>query len=159
MKLRSVDRTKQAAEKLGLSIEILKMNETTRTAMDAAKACKCETGQIVKSMIFETKATGSLVLMLVAGDRQVNMVLAAKLAGGPLVRADPKKVRAQTGFAIGGVAPIGHLCELPVWIDEALMQHETVWAAAGAPDTLFSVSPVLLADKTGATIAKLAHTN
>ena len=139
---RSVNRVRAAAVASGLDITIEKMPESTRTALEAATACRCAIGQIVKSMIFEGGQTGTLKLLLVSGDHEVDLSQAARVFDEPLGRADPKRVRAQTGFAIGGVSPIGHKSAIQAWMDESLLNHTDVWAAAGAPNAVFRVSPV-----------------
>lgn len=102
---KSVKRVKKAIGELGLTVSVQRMPETTRTAQDAAVACGCEVGQIVKSMIFEGVETGKLKLLLVSGQHDVDLTKAPELFGEPLTRADPKRVRSETGFAIGGVSP------------------------------------------------------
>ena len=151
---RSGERVLDAIESLGLNSKIVTMPATTRTAEDAAKACQCEVAQIVKSLIFERHDDHTLVLLLIAGNNKADMDLAARLLGTSLDRADPKKVRTDTGFAIGGVAPIGHLCDLPVYMDPDLMDHDIVWAAAGAPNAVFNVDPKALFKATGAHLFK-----
>ncbi len=144
----SVARVHQSAADLGLDIEIITMPSSTRTAQEAAEACGCLVGQIVKSLIFQRHDNEELVLLLIAGDNQAELDLAADLVGSTLDRADPKKVRAETGFAIGGVAPIGHKTDLQVYMDPALLKHDVVWAAAGAPNSVFSVDPDALKQAT-----------
>lgn len=151
-KKNSTERVREAAEALGLDIEILSMPASTRTAEEAAAACGCDVAQIVKSLIFERKDNQALVLLLIAGNNRADMKLVAKVIGTKLDRASPDKVRTETGFAIGGVAPIGHLCDLPVYIDPDLLTFETVWAAAGAPNAVFEVSPKALLSATGASL-------
>lgn len=102
--------------------------------------------------MFERSDRASLVLLLVAGDHQADLSLASRVIGADLVRADPKRVRHETGFAIGGVAPLGHLVSLPVYMDGALLEHDIVWAAAGAPNAVFSVSPRALLAATTAVV-------
>ena len=153
---KSVKRVQRAAEELGLSIEVMRMGESTRTAEDAARACGCEVARIVKSLIFAGETSGDLVLLLVSGSNQVDRAKAAAAVGEPLTRADANDVRARTGFAIGGVSPIGHLNAPRIWIDETLMGFETVWAAAGAPDAVFEITPTALIQATGAVAAPLA---
>lgn len=148
---KSVKRVERAAEALGLEIEIKRMGETTRTAEDAAAACGCDVAQIVKSLIFKGETSGDLILLLVSGANQVDLAEAARAVGEPLARADANEVRARTGFAIGGVSPIGHLEAPRVWIDRDLFKWATVWAAAGAPDAVFSITPDALKTATGAT--------
>ena len=117
------------------------MPATTRTAEDAAAACECKVHQIVKSLIFEGANSGALKLLLVSGAHQAEMVLAEAATGEPLRRADPNRVQSETGFAIGGVAPLDHKSPIPCWMDEMLLRFDRVWAAAGAPDTVFRVDP------------------
>ncbi|UWQ16861.1 YbaK/EbsC family protein [Jannaschia sp. M317] len=138
---KSVARVETAAKAAGLDITVQRMPDSTRTAQEAAAACGCAVAQIVKSMIFEGQNSGTLKLLLVSGDRTVDLDQAALHLGEPLSRADPKRVRSETGFAIGGVAPIGHLSMRDCWMDAALLSQETVWAAAGAPNAVFCVVP------------------
>lgn len=137
----SMARVEAAAQDLDLDISIKQMPDTTRTAQEAAEACECTVGQIIKSLIFEGAETGKLKLLLVSGAHDVKLDQAKALFGEDLQRADPRRVRKETGFAIGGVSPIGHLTELESWMDTALLQYETVWAAAGAPHAVFSIDP------------------
>jgi prolyl-tRNA editing enzyme YbaK/EbsC (Cys-tRNA(Pro) deacylase) len=113
-------------------------------------------GQIVKSLIFRGRDSGALVLLLVSGANRVAMDRAAAAAGEPLERAAADEVRARTGFAIGGVAPVGHIEAPRIWIDRDLMRFATVWAAAGAPDAVFAIAPGDLLRATGAVPARLA---
>ena len=155
MKPSSTERTQNAAEELNLPIELREMSASTRTAEEAAQACACTLGQIVKSLVFQGAKSNSLLLLLIAGDKQMDLEVAAQTIGEPLIRADPKRVRKETGFAIGGVAPIGHLTPMPIWMDNNLLKHDKVWAAAGAPNMVFEVSPTMLAEKVGAKVANL----
>lgn len=132
------------------------MGASTRTAEDASRACGCAVGQIVKSLIFRGRESGALVLLLVSDANRVDSDLAAAAAGEPLDRADADEVRARTGFAICGVAPIGHLEQPRILIDRDLLQYQVVWAAAGAPDAVFAIASADLARATGATAARLA---
>jgi len=153
---KSVGRVARAAEALGLSVEIRRMGESTRTAADAAAACGCDVAQIVKSLIFQGRDSRALVLLLVSGANRVDPEKAATAVGEPLDRVDAGDVRARTGFAIGGVAPIGHLEAPRIWMDRSLMDWPVVWAAAGAPDAVFEVAPGDLLQATGAALADLA---
>jgi len=141
---KSVKRVETAAQESSLEIEVVRMPQSTRTAADAAHACGCSAAQIVKSMIFEGKESGALKLLLVSGAHDVDLKIAAQTVGEGLIRADPKRVRAETGFAIGGVAPIGHLHPIETWMDTLLLDYDLVWAAAGTPDAVFAVSPIAL---------------
>ncbi len=152
---KSVKRVERVAVELGLDITVVRMGESTRTAEDAAQACGCEVARIVKSLIFQGETSGELVLLLINGASRADMVKAAAAAGEALVRADANDVRARTGFAIGGVSPIGHLEPPKIWMDEILLGFETVWAAAGAPDAVFEIAPQVLCGVTGARAAEL----
>lgn len=146
----SLARVEQAAVDLGLSITVVEMPESTRTAVEAATACDCEVGQIVKSLVFTGSETGDLFLFLVCGDNQVDIEKAAIAAEQPLERADPSLVRKKTGFAIGGVSPIGHKQPIVTFADEDLLNYQEVWAAAGTPRAVFAVDPTSLIKKTKA---------
>lgn len=140
----SMARVILAADKLGLTIDVRRMEQSTRTAEDAAAACGCEVGQIVKSLIFENAQDQSLVLLLVSGRHNADMQYLSDAYGLNLKRCDARRVRNETGFAIGGVAPIGHLNPPLCYFDECLLDHQLVWAAAGRPDSVFSVDPKAL---------------
>ena len=147
---KSLNRVKRALAEAGLDCEVLEMPGETRTAAQAAAAAGCEIDQIAKSIIFRGEHTGHVVLFLTAGGNQVSAEKASAVAGQPLGKADADLIRAETGFAIGGVAPIGHLIEVPAFLDPRLLDFGTVWAAAGTPRHIFSVNPVDLQRVTGA---------
>jgi prolyl-tRNA editing enzyme YbaK/EbsC (Cys-tRNA(Pro) deacylase) len=128
------------------------MEQSTRTAEDAARACGCEVAQIVKSLIFEDGASGKLVLVLVSGRHNADTDFIGSTYGLELKRCDARRVRDETGFAIGGVAPIGHLSQPAVNMDSLLLTFPTVWCAAGRPDSVFSVTPSELRDAVHAAI-------
>ncbi|MFV0260411.1 MAG: YbaK/EbsC family protein [Acidimicrobiales bacterium] len=145
----SVERVRRAAGDLGLTIEVVEYPDGTRTAADAAGAVGCDVAQIVKSMIFD--ADGEIVLALTSGANQVDTDALAALAGVTACRrADPDRVREATGYAIGGVAPIGHPAPVRTWIDPTLLEHDQVWAAAGTPRHVFAVDPAELVTVTDA---------
>lgn len=146
----STGRVERALRSAGIEPRIARMTQSTRTAAEAARACGCEVGQIVKSLVFRGARSGKAVLILAAGDRRVNEESAAQAIGEPIERADPRYVREVTGFAIGGVAPIGQLEPIETWMDAHLLGFDSVWAAAGAPNAVFTVSPLALERATGA---------
>ena len=148
----SIERVELAAKAANLPIFIQRMDQSTRTAQEAADACGCMLDQIVKSLIFEGAETGALKLLLVAGGNRIDMALAPDYVGEGLIRADPRLVRERTGFAIGGVAPIGHLQPIDCFMDRKLLDFTQVWAAAGRPDSVFRVDPHKLLKVTGATV-------
>ncbi len=145
-------RVKGAAESFGLSVTPRIMPEKTRTAEEAAAACGCEVGEIVKSLVFRGTTSGNGVLLLVSGVNRVDEEKVAGPVGEPIMRPDAAFVRALTGFAIGGIPPLGHATPLPTFIDRDLLAYETVWAAAGTPNAVFSVDPKALAAAIGAVI-------
>ena len=131
------------------------MSQSTRTAGEAAAACGCEVAQIVKSMIFENAAGGTLILCLTSGINQVNTSYLSKVYRVSLKQCDTHRVRDETGFAIGGLAPIGHLNPIMILMDKTLLRFDHVWAAAGRPDSVFQVKPQKLADAVDARIIKV----
>ncbi len=146
-----------AAAAAGLAIEVERFPEGTRTAGDAARAVGCDVAQIVKSLVF--MADEEPVLALLSGaDRLDPERLATALGASVIRRADGDEARAATGFAIGGVPPMGHPRPLTVLMDEHLLAHDVVWAAAGLPDAVFRVSPRALQAAAGARVAALAAT-
>lgn len=149
---RSVDRVRAAAEAAGLTLDLREMPQTTHTAEEAAAACGTSVGQIVKSLIFKKAESGEPVLLLVSGANRVDQQAVKAELGEALARMDARAVRELTGFAIGGVAPLGSLTPLATYIDADLMQFDTVWAAAGAPNAVFEVDPRKLAQAAGAKV-------
>lgn len=149
---KSVNRVKAAAHAAGLEIEVITLPVSARTAADAAAGLDCAVGQIAKSLLFEGADSGKLKLVLVSGAHNLDLSRADEVFGEGLVRADPKRVRSETGFAIGGVAPIGHLCEIETFMDSALMQYGCVWGAGGAPETVFAIAPDQLQSVTSAVL-------
>jgi Cys-tRNA(Pro) deacylase len=135
-----------AAQALGLAIEIVEFEQTTRSAQEAAEAIGCEVAQIVKSLCFVVN--GRSTICLVSGANQLDERKLAALAGvgrKQVKRADAETVKATTGFSIGGVPPFGHITAVSIYIDTDLMQYEVVWAAAGTPFAVFACAPTDLA--------------
>ena len=150
-----MDRVVAAAAAAGLAVTIQRFPEGTRTAADAARAVGCDVAQIVKSLVFLVDER-PVVALISGADRLDPARLAAAMGGGEVRRADGDAVRAQTGFAIGGVPPIGHARPLPVLMDRRLFDHDEVWAAAGRPDAVLAAAPDELCRVAGARVADLA---
>ena len=150
--MKSTERVRAAAAAAGLTLDIHEMPQTTRTAEEAAAACGTSVAQIVKSLVFRKAESGEPVLILVSGANRVEQTAIKAAIGEALDRVDANQVRALTGFAIGGVAPLGSLTPLATFMDADLMQFQTVWAAAGAPNAVFEVDPRALAEATGAKV-------
>ena len=153
---KSLKRVVAALDAAGVRAKILETGDETRTAEQAASAAGCALDQIVKSILFRGEVTGGLHLFLTAGGNRVDPEGAARLAGEPMGRADGALVRQVTGFAIGGVAPVGHLSPLPAWADPRLMDFAVVWAAAGTPRHIFPVAPDVLLRLSGARLGAFA---
>ena len=154
-RVKSTDRVRAAALAAGLAMRIEAMPQSTRTAEEAAAACGTSVAQIVKSLVFRKVESGEPVLLLVSGKNRVDEDAIAAQLGERLERLDARTVREITGFAIGGVAPVGSLTPLATFMDADLMQFETIWAAAGAPHAVFQTAPRQLAEAIGARIITL----
>ena len=137
----SARRVQQALEARGVAMQVVELPGSTRSAPEAARAIGCDVAQIVKSLLFKTKKTGRPVLVLASGVNRVDEKKLRRLVGEKIGKADADFVRAHTGFAIGGVPPIGHKEPLDAWIDEDLLQHDQLWAAAGTPHAVFALAP------------------
>jgi prolyl-tRNA editing enzyme YbaK/EbsC (Cys-tRNA(Pro) deacylase) len=148
-------RVQDALSALGSAARMREMPASTRTAADAAAACGCAEGAIVKSLIFRGAGSGQGILVLTSGANRVHEARLGRQLGETLERADADFVRAATGYAIGGVPPLGHPAPLPTWIDDNLLVPAEVWAAAGTPRHVFVVAPADLVVATGATVAVL----
>ena len=142
---------------LGDKFEVLEFDASTRTAADAAAAIGCEVAQIAKSLIFRGATSGRAVLIIASGVDRDDEKKAAAAIGEPIGRADADFVREATGFAIGGVPPIGHKTPPVTLIDDDLFQHETIWAAAGTPNAVFRLTPERLAELTGGRRSRIAQ--
>ena len=138
---KSLKRVKAALDTAGMTIDILELGPETRTAQQAADAAGCTVDQIAKSIIFATKTSGDCILFVTAGGNQVDPAKAAELVGDDLVKADATAIRAQTGFAIGGVSPIGHLTPTKGFFDPKLLEYAVIYAAAGTPRHIFAINP------------------
>lgn len=127
-----------------------------RTAQDAADALGCDVDQIAKSIMLRGETSGLALLFITAGGRQVDLARASELAGEPLGKADAALIRAQTGFAIGGVSPIGHLIAPRAWFDPRLQDFELIWAAAGTPHHVFGLNPARMMKISGSEVIDFA---
>lgn len=148
----SLGRVQQALQKIGIESEIKELPQSTRTAEEAAQAVGCHVQQIVKSLIFRTSDSNQPVLILTSGANRVNEGAVAEKVGENLAMADPEFVREQTGFAIGGVAPVGLTQPIQTYIDQDLVHCDEIWAAAGTPRAVFRLTPEELVRATGGEI-------
>lgn len=150
----AVERVKTHAAQHGLTIEVRRFAEGTRTAEDAARAIGCEVAQIVKSLVY-VAGEGVVVVLVSGADRVDEAKLATTLGVASVRRATAKEVRERTGYVVGGVAPFGHAASTTVLVDRGLFAHTTVWAAAGLPDAVFAIQPDPLLRASGAATADL----
>lgn len=139
----------------GLDLKVIEFSSSTRTAQEAAQAIGCEVGQIVKSLIFKTTVSNKPVLILVSGPNRVHEKVIEQEVGEKLEKADANFTREVTGFAIGGIPPIGFKQSMKTFIDVDLLQYKELWAAAGTPHTVFCLDPIILQKLTGGKIISL----
>ncbi len=137
----SAQKVQQAINARGVTCQVVQMPASTRSAAEAAQTVGCTVGQIVKSLVFRTTQSGKPVLALVSGANRVSESLLAQYIGEPIEKANADFVREQTGFAIGGVPPVGHLQPMLTFIDQDLTAFDVIWAAAGTPNAVFKLSP------------------
>jgi len=134
-------RIQQALDALGLQLQVIELPASTRTAQEAADAVGCRVEQIVKSIVFRGQRTDEPVLVLAGGAGRIDEALVGALAGEPIGKADADYVRERTGFAIGGVSPVGSTAPIRTVIDEQLFECDAIWAAAGTPNSVFQLRP------------------
>ena len=149
---KSAARVQEELDKFGLALNVVEMQESTRTSQEAAYAVGCLVGQIAKSLVFKGKTTGAPVLVIASGANRVNEKKIAGHVGEAITKPDADYVLAKTGYAIGGIPPVGHIEKLPCFIDEDLLQYEEIWAAAGTPFAVFKLTPAQLVAMTGGKI-------
>ena len=137
----SAKKVQEVLKVLGLELQVVELQETTRTSADAARAVGCKVGQIAKSLVFRGQRTQRPILVIASGSNRVNEKRVGELISEPLGKADADFVRQKTGFVIGGVPPVGHAEKLEVFIDEDLLRYSEIWAAAGTPNSVFRLTP------------------
>ena len=145
----STQRVRAALAAAGVECEVVELGRSARTAAEAAAAVGCRVGQIAKSLVFRLGASGRPLLVVTSGANRVDEQRVAAVVGEPLEKADAEFVRDHTGFAIGGVAPLGHPRPLVTLVDEDLLAWAEIWAAAGHPNAVFRLSPADLMRITG----------
>ena len=152
-RMKGPDRVRAALDALALDCDIHTLPDSTRTAAEAAAAVGCSVGEIAKSLVF--RAGDRVVVAIMSGDNRLDPGKLAEALGEQVGRADADFVRAATGFAIGGVPPLGHATPVPVFMDADLFRFERIWAAAGSPFSVFAIEPARLRDAAGATVSDL----
>jgi prolyl-tRNA editing enzyme YbaK/EbsC (Cys-tRNA(Pro) deacylase) len=151
----SARRVQEAVVARGFAFQVVEFPASTRTAADAAAAIGCEVAQIAKSLVFRTKAEKRPILVIASGVNRVNEKRLRDLVGETIEKADADYVREQTGFAIGGVPPVGHREGLTIFIDEDLLTLGEIWAAAGTPNAVFRLPAADLATLTGGQVTAI----
>ena len=151
----SVQRVQDALKALGFPNQVLELQSTTRTSADAAQAVGCRVEQIAKSIVLRAKQTDKPILVIASGPNRVNEKRIEEFISESLGKANADFVRKHTGFAIGGVPPIGHLEKLEIFIDEDLLKYEEIWAAAGSPHAVFKLTPSALVQMTGGRVISI----
>jgi prolyl-tRNA editing enzyme YbaK/EbsC (Cys-tRNA(Pro) deacylase) len=146
------ERVQTALHEVGVDAKVLRLSDSTRTAMEAAQAVGCDVGAIAKSLLF--MADGEPLLVICGGDRRVDTTRVTELVGAKSLKmAQAEEVRRITGFAIGGVPPLGHALPIKKLMDKRLLRWPVIYAAAGAHDALFPIEPEVLARVSEATLA------
>lgn len=138
---KSAQTVQDTLNKFGLDLVVKEFPESTRTAQQAADAIGCLVGQIAKSLIFKLKNSGEPILIIASGKNRVNEKCIAEICGEQIEKADAEFVLAHTGFAIGGIPPVGHTTLIKTLIDQDLMSYDVIWAAAGTPNAVFKLLP------------------
>jgi len=151
----AAQRVQDALAAKGFANRVLELEFPVKTSQAAADAVGCTVGQIVKSLVFRGTASGRGVLVVASGANRIDTAKLAALLGEEVAMGDPKFVRAATGFAIGGIPPLAHAEPLDVIVDRHLLALESLWAAAGHPNSLFPLTPDELCRMTGGRVADI----
>jgi prolyl-tRNA editing enzyme YbaK/EbsC (Cys-tRNA(Pro) deacylase) len=152
----SAQKVQDALNAQGVSLQVVELPASTRTAVEAAAAVGCQVGQIVKSLIFKGKRSERPILVVASGTNRVDEKKIEALIGEPLGKANADFVRQRTGFVIGGVPPVGHTEHLLTFVDQDLLQYAEIWAAARTPNAVFRLTPGDLVKITAGQIAAIA---
>jgi prolyl-tRNA editing enzyme YbaK/EbsC (Cys-tRNA(Pro) deacylase) len=150
----AAERVQELLRAAGSEARVRQLPVTARTAADAAAAIGCTVAQIAKSLVFKTR-TGKPILVIASGINRVDEAKIAAALGESIGKADAGFVRETTGYAIGGVAPIGHSVPPRIFVDQDLRAHATLWASAGHPHAVFPVSPAELERLTRGTVTEV----
>jgi len=151
----SARKVQEALNALGMHCSVLELPDSTRTAKEAAQAVGCEVGQIVKSIVMMGRTTHRPVMVVASGSNRINEGRIGEILEEPIEKADAEFVRIHTGYAIGGVPPVGLSSQVVTLIDEDLLQYITVWAAAGTPHAVFEFHPHDLPRMTGGRVISI----
>ena len=145
---KSAEKVQNVLNEFGIQLNVIELSDSTRTAQEAANTIGCTVSQIAKSLIFKGKTSQKPILIIASGTNRVNEKTVKEHIGEKLSKADADFVLENTGFAIGGIPPIGHKNPITIFIDEDLMQYDEIWAAAGTPNSVFKLTPKNLVELT-----------
>jgi prolyl-tRNA editing enzyme YbaK/EbsC (Cys-tRNA(Pro) deacylase) len=151
----SARKVQQALDALEMQCSVVELPDSTRTAKEAAQAVGCDVGQIVKSIVMITSVTHRPVMIVASGSNRINESKLGGILEEPVEKAEAEFVRIHTGFAIGGVPPVGLTSQVITFIDEDLLKYTTVWAAAGTPHAVFEFNPQELPRMTGGKVISI----
>lgn len=151
----AAQKVQEALRARGFAYEIVESAPATRTAAEAARLVGCDIGQIAKSLVFRAKQTDRPILVIASGANQVNEFRIGMYLKEPVEKAPAALVHRATGFAVGGIPPLGHATTLETFIDQDLMKHQEIWAAGGTPNALFKLAPADLKTMTGGQVVKV----
>jgi prolyl-tRNA editing enzyme YbaK/EbsC (Cys-tRNA(Pro) deacylase) len=152
LKSKNARQMQEILGQFGCDSRVVEMDVPTRTVEEAARAIGCDVGQIAKSLVFMRKGSKQPVLIIASGENRVNEKRMKTHLGEKLEKADAEFILEHTGYVIGGIPPVGHRNPIDTFIDEDLLQYEEIWAAAGAPNAVFCVSPNALLKMTGGNV-------
>jgi len=152
---KSAESVQRVLSQKGVHFKVIELSQSARTAIDAATALGCEVAAIVKSLVFRTATTHMPILVLASGSNRVNEKAIEKHLGEPIVKADADYVREITGFAIGGIPPVGHKQAIKTLIDADLLTLDELWAAAGTPHAVFNLNAKEIVNLTEGTIISI----
>jgi prolyl-tRNA editing enzyme YbaK/EbsC (Cys-tRNA(Pro) deacylase) len=138
---KSAQKVQKVLEQFGLELSVVEFSESTRTAQEAADAIGCQLGQIAKTLIFKGVKSGKPICVIASGSNRINETKISEYVNEPVAKANAAFVAEYTGYAIGGVPPIGHITDFKPFIDEDLMQYAVIWSAAGTPHAVFELTP------------------
>lgn len=151
----SAQRAQTALAEAGLAVRITEHETAARTSAQAAETLGCSVAEIAKSLVFRGSQTGAAVLVVASGENRIDLSKLASLLGEPVAKPDAAFVREVTGYAIGGIPPLGHAQRLRTLIDQSLLRFGTVFAAGGTPNAMFPIAPGDLVRVTGGQVADL----
>jgi len=149
---KSAQKVQQVLDGFGFALQVKEFSASTRTSQEAADAIGCLVGQIAKSLVFRGKESGRPILVIASGANRVDEKAVRAHIGEKPDKADAAFVLEHTGYAIGGIPPVGHAGEMVTVVDEDLLQYAEIWAAAGTPNAVFRLTPQMLLEMTGGTV-------